>query len=128
MAAPDLVQVACEEQGAIEPLEFLAALVAGVDPRDRSDILKLVDTIEEENFGDPPDPDQWEQLVNLVRRQYKHTPVPVTTSSAAARTLAEYQHAKRKSIELLTQGAAAQVTDLTPEELELFEAWFNDQF
>lgn len=111
-----------------EPLEFLAQVMSGIDPRQKSEILQLVETIEAENFGDPPDEEQWDQLKRLVERLYKHQPVALAVSAAAARTIAEYKHAKRKSLEISESGAAAEVTELTDTELELFEAWFHDQY
>lgn len=128
MAGADEIDEICSAKGAKEPLEFLASLVAGHDPRLLSDVYIMASNIEEDNFGDPPDPEQWEELLQLIKRQYKHSPVPVGISKSAATTLAEYQHAKRKSIELHTSGEHVQVEPLTAEELDLFEEWFNAQF
>lgn len=111
-----------------EPLEFLAQVMAGTDPRQKSEILQLVETIEAENFGDPPDEEQWDMLKRCVERLYKHQPVALAVSASAARTIAEYKHAKRKSLEISETGTAAQATPLTDEELDLFEAWFHAQY
>ena len=128
MSAPDLTLDDDNDVNAKEPLEFLAKVMDGVDPRQKSDILQLIDTIEEENFGDPPDEEQWESIKRVVKQHYTHQPVPLGQSAAAARTIAEYRHAKRKSLEITEVGAKAAITDLTDAELELFEAWFNDQY
>lgn len=128
MSAVDLTLDDNDRVDPAEPLEFLESLVIGVDPRQKSEILQLVDTIEEENFGDPPDEEQWESLKQLVHRLYKLQPVPLGVSAAAARSLAEYRHAKRKTIEISQNGGRVEVTPLQDEELELFEAWFNAQY
>ena len=129
MAGKEEVEQACAEAGAKEPLEFLAALVSGHDPRQLSDVYIMAETIEEENFGDPPNDEQWEELLNLIRQQYKHSPVPVAVSKSAATTLAEYQHSKRKSIEIhAAAGGPVDLPPLTEKELELFEEWFSAQF
>lgn len=128
MSAPDLTLEDEQDKDAGGPLAFLAQVMSGIDPRQKSEILQLVDTIEGENFGDPPDEEQWESVKQLVKRLYTHQPVPLSVSAGAAKSLAEYRHAKRKSLEITEGGAAAQVSDLSPAELELFEAWFNDQF
>lgn len=128
MSAPDLTLDDDNDVNAKEPLEFLAKVMDGVDPRQKSEILQLIDTIEEENFGDPPDEEQWESIKRVVKQHYTHQVVPLSVSAAAARTIAEYRHAKRKSLEITELGTKVAVTPLTPEEFELFEVWFNDQF
>lgn len=128
MAGKEEVEQICAAKGAKEPLEFLAALVAGHDPRELSRIYTMAEAIEEENFGDPPTDEQWEELLQTIRQLYKYAPVGVGVSKSAATTLAEYQHPKRKSIELAGTASLVEVTPLTPEELDLFEEWFHAQF
>ena len=62
MSAVDLTLDDDNDINAEEPLEFLAKVMHGVDPRQKSEILQLVDTIEEENFGDPPTEEQWDSI------------------------------------------------------------------
>jgi hypothetical protein len=128
MSAVDLTLEDDSTGNSEEPLEFLAKVMSGVDPRQRSELLKLIDTIEEENFGDPPDEEQWEAIKRTVSLYHEYQPVPLGLSTAAARTIAEYMHAKRKSLEISEHGAHAAVTPLEADELDLFEAWFHDQF
>lgn len=128
MSSPDLTLEDDNEPEGQEPLEFLAQVMSGIDPRQKSEILRVIDTIEEENFGDPPDEEQWELIKRTVHQFYKHQPVPLGVSAAAARTIAEYKHAKRKSLEITEHAARAEVSDLTDAELELFEVWFNAQY
>lgn len=128
MAGKDEIDAICAAKGAKEPLEFLASLMAGHDPRQLSEVYIMAETIEDENFGDPPDAEQWEELLALIKRLYKYEKVPVGISKAAATTLAEYQHAKRKSVELHTSGVAVEIPPLTDADLDLFEGWFHAQF
>ena len=128
MDVEEQISVACEDQGVTEPLSFLTSLMAGRDPRYNSLVWELVQTIEEENFGDCPNESQWEELISIVETSYKPKPVDITTSQKAATTLAEYRHPKRKSIELSSTNGAIDVPDLTETEFDLFEEWFSDQF
>lgn len=128
MNVEEQISVACEEQGVAEPLSFLTSLMAGKDPRYNSLVWELVQEIEEENFGDCPNNEQWEELISIVEAAYKPKPVDIATSQKAATTLAEYRHPKRKSIELSTNGGTVEVPDLTSAEFDLFEEWFDDQF
>ncbi len=122
------VSKVCKDVDIEGPLKFLASVMSGVDPRRVSHIWQLVQIIEEENFGDPPTNDQWEEIVEAVERDYEPSPVDLVSSQRAAITLAEYQHPKRKSVEVIGEGGKVEVPKLTDDELDLFEAWFNDQF
>lgn len=112
----------------LDPLGFLRAVMAGVDPRRHSDIWNLAQAIEAENLGDPPTAIQWQALLDIIEDQHRFRPVGMDQSQRAAMTLAEYEHPKRKSVELTTDGAAVEVPELTAGDFELFEEWFNEQF
>lgn len=128
MGIEEQVSEVCEAQGVSEPLNFLASIMAGKDPRAISRVWELVQAIEEENFGDVPTDDQWEELISIVEKDYEPAPVDLITSQKAATTLAEYRHPKRKSIELSGEHGKVEVPELTNSEFDLFEEWFNDQF
>lgn len=128
MGIKEQIDEVCEASGISEPLSFLASLMAGKDPRSTSRIWALVQVIEDENFGDVPTDEQWEEIVKLVEAEYEPEPVDLITSQKAANTLAEYRHPKRKSIELTSEGGNMEVPELTEGEFDAFEAWFNDQF
>ena len=69
-------------------------------------------------------------MVDLVRAFYKYSPVSLSESVAASKTLAEYLHAKRKQVEI-TNGdgnSNGSNTPLTEEEIILFREKFNDDF
>ena len=128
MSEPDLLDDTPEDDIEQKPLQFLEAVMSGIDPRENSRVWEIVQTIEAENFGDPPTMEQWEGLVSAVEVEYKPRPVDLGTSQRAAITLAEYYHPKRKSVEVSQSGEAVQTPELTEQEFELFEEWFNEQF
>lgn len=113
---------------ASDPLVFLECVMNGQDPRVHSKIYGLVNDID--GFCDGvPTKAEWQEVVELVNASYKYQPVKLSESSSAAKTLAEYLHAKRKNIELSeTSNVSGSATPLTEEEIELFREKFNDQF
>ena len=112
-----------------DPLVFLEAVMNGQDPREQSGIYKLI--LEIDSFtGGELEPSDWNELVDYAINHAKYKPVTLGESTGAARTLAEYLHAKRKQIEKLdgNSGGNASSTPLTEEEIELFKEKFNDDF
>lgn len=112
----------------LDPLGFLRAVMSGHDPRKQSDIYNTAQAIDADNLGDPPTVEQWEDLLGIISRDHRYRPVTMEQSQKAAMTLAEYEHAKRKSVEISTDGTTVEVPEMTTDELELFEEWFNEQF
>ncbi len=83
---------------ASDPLIFLESVMNGQDPRRLSAVYKLALDIEE--FGDGvPSPEEWADLFHLIKTACKFHTVSMSESTMAAKTCAEYLHAKRKSIE-----------------------------
>lgn len=112
-----------------DPLVFLESVMNGQDPRRLSDIYKLVLEIQDFSDGNPS-PEDWAEIVDLVISNYKYYTVSMGESTNAAKTLAEYLHAKRKNVEISGGGSSGSVsaTPLTEEEIELFKEKFNDEF
>ena len=112
-----------------DPLVFLEAVMNGQDPRKLSDIYKLVLEVQDFSDGNPSSED-WAEIVDLVISRYKYYTVSMGESTNAAKTLAEYLHAKRKNVEISGGGGSGSVdaTPLTEEEIELFKEKFNDDF
>lgn len=112
-----------------DPLVFLESLMTGQDPRRLSDVYKLVLDIQDFSDGEPSSED-WAEVVDLVMERYKYHSVSMSESANAAKTLAEYLHAKRKNVEITgadsANGRASE--PLTEEEIELFKEKFNDEF
>ena len=112
-----------------DPLIFLESVMSGQDPRRLSDIYKLVLEIQDFSDGKPSEED-WAEIVDKVISSYKYHTVSMGESASAARTLAEYLHAKRKNVELNggASSGSVQSDPLTEEEIELFKEKFNDEF
>ena len=130
MSVEQDVDKACETVGASDPLAFLAAVAAGVDPREKATVYTIINDIDEDNFGGAPDHEQWEELLDAARNtpNVKFKPVSLDVSMTAVKTLAEYKHPKRKSVELSVDGGQVTLPPLSSEEMDVFEEWFNDQF
>lgn len=113
-----------------DPLVFLEAVVQGQDPRRLSSIYELIMEIDSFSDGEPSSSD-WTEVVDHVIGRFKYQTVSLTESTAAAKTLAEYLHSKKKSVEISGHGQAGSSTasnPLTEEEIELFREKFNEQF
>lgn len=109
------------------PLELFENLAQGTDPREVNPLFTAIMELNDDNFGDAPSLEDWENLVALAKT-CKPANVPVATSLAAAKALAEYKFPKRKSIEITTDTQVEELAPLTEEELELFDEWFNTNF
>ena len=112
-----------------DPLLFLEAIQSGQDPRAISRLYKLIETINDFTGG-KPDPEDWEEVVDLVTTEFKYKGVSVGDSIGAAKTIAEYLHPKRKQVERVGAdgGGVTGARDLTIEEIKNVEQVFNDEF
>lgn len=112
-----------------DPLVFLESVMNGQDPREYSELYELVCEIDDFCGGEPTK-SEWNEVVDFVMSRYKYRPVSLSESTSAAKTIAEYLHAKRKNIETSevngADGGASK--PLTEEEIELFKEKFNDEF
>lgn len=104
--------------------------MSGQDPRNLSRVYELVCEIDEFNSNEDIPRSDWNEIVDLVMYDYKFQAVSLGESRSAARTLAEYLHAKRKHVELSDKSASNNPGDnpLTEEEIELFKEKFNEDF
>lgn len=112
-----------------DPLVFLESVMTGQDPRQLSSIYELILEIDAFTGGEIGSGD-WADIVDHVTSRYKYHVVPMSESMTAAKTLAEYLHAKRKSIEItgVDLDSNVSVNPLTADEIELFKEKFNDEF
>lgn len=112
-----------------DPLVFLEAIMSGQDPRRLSEIYQLVCELDDMTNGDLA-PEDWAELVDLVRSRYMYHTVSLSESIAASKTLAEYLHPKRKQIDHNSLGSTGDgvATPLTKEEINLFKEVFDDEF
>lgn len=112
-----------------DPLIFLESIMNGQDPRGYSRIYELAVEIDEFSDGRPSKED-WSELMNEILNHCKYKMVSLNDSSAAAKTLAEYLHAKRKHVEKVESksGEDGSFTPLTEEEVQVFKEVFNSEF
>ncbi len=113
-----------------DPLVVLEAIMNGQDPRSFSGIYELIIEVDSFNDGDVHASD-WQDIVDYALNHSKYKPVTLSESSSAAKTIAEYLHAKRKSLEM--SGGSSGINNinndpLTEEEIDLFKETFNDEF
>lgn len=112
-----------------DPLVFLESIMNGYDLRRLSSIYELVMEIDAFTGGDIG-PGEWAEIVDHVSSRYKFQTVSLSESTNAAKTIAEYLHAKRKQVDVngAGQGNNLNNSPLTEEEIELFKEKFNDDF
>ena len=109
-----------------DPLIFLEGLVRGQDLRRPAQIYTLVMEIDESGELDPED---WREVVRLVKKYYKYEAVTVNESQRAAMTLAEYLHPKVKSDDKGDgQQGPAPLEPLTEEEIILLKDKWNESY
>lgn len=127
----DSVRTLCDELKVPEPVEFLAQVMAGHDPRHLSDIYQMILDFEEEH-GENELPDQWDyiELVIRIKEKYQFFPVVLEQSFDAAKRIMEYTHAKKKQVDhsgyIITD--SADIAPLTEKEVDLFMKKFNDEY
>lgn len=113
-----------------DPLVFLEAIMNGTDPRKISELYKLIIEIDDLSDG-PISEDDWAEVVDYVLLHAKYQPVTISESTSAAKTIAEYMHAKRKQVEMsggLDNTNMVSFVPLTKEEIKLFKKKFNDEY
>ena len=117
-----------DEYGFLDPLSLLMGFANGQDLRGHSLVYQKVLEIEEE-FGDaPPDTWEWDELIEMIKNDYRFLPVSRSTSEAASKTLLEYQHNKKKSVEVTDKSAKGEVTELSRTEVRRFLRVFNKEY
>ncbi len=112
-----------------DPLVFLESVMNGQDPRAFSGIYTLILEIDSFTNGELEKED-WNELVDYAITHSKFKNVTLNESTNAAKTIAEYLHAKRKQVEKIDGALAGSgvAESLTEEDIELFKEKFNDEF
>ena len=114
---------------AADPLIFLESIMNGQDPRKFSGIYDLIMEIDSFSNGEIEQSD-WTEIVDYVINHARYSPVSLSESHSAAKTIAEYLHPKRKQIDMNTSSSEASgaAVPLAEEDIELFKEKFNDDF
>lgn len=94
------VQELCEQHDISTPVETLTKIMGGIDPRRVSLVYLKILALEEEYGDEPPDPFDWLDLVELIKKEYRGSIVEIGKSQDAAKQLMEYMYNKRKSVEV----------------------------
>lgn len=114
-----------------DPLLYLEGLVRGADVREGNAVAVAVQDIDEFlDPGEPPTREEWDTLVDFVKFECTYGSVTREQSMSAAKTLAEYLHPKRKTVEHTNAsgGDDLEAAPLTEEEITLFREKFNAEF
>ena len=113
---------------ASDPLIFLESVMNGQDPRRYSEVYQLAIDIDDFSGG-CPDLSDWAEMFDKIRMLCKYKPVSISESTAAAKTIAEYLHAKRKQVETKRMNdEQGQPAELTDEEIKAFLKIYEDEF
>jgi len=118
----------CEKHGFIDPVELLVGLTNGVDLRKLNAVYSWVMEFEEE-FDEEAEPDaiDWFELKELIKNEAKYSNVSSAESQSAQRTLIQYQHPKKKSVDVKTNlTTTTGVTPLTASEIRRFKRKFDN--
>lgn len=118
----------CRDSGNKTPEEILIPLSNGQDPRRVSLVYQKIQQIEDEYGTEPPDEWDWLDLLELIKTECRYGIVPVKESAAAAKTLMEYKHPKRKSIETMDATPVTESKELTEEEIKILKKEFDLDF
>lgn len=112
-----------------DSLKFLESVMAGNDPRELSEIYKLMEAIED-FCGEKIGKKEWQEVKELVEARYKFETVQLSQSILAGKTLAEYQYAKKKAIDINSMVNISEThgLSLTESEIDIFEKKFNNRF
>ena len=79
--------------------------------------------------GGCPDKDEWAEVFDKIRTLCRYKTVSLSESTTAAKTIAEYLHAKRKQVETkTTTGEQGQPVELTDAEIEAFLNIYEGEF
>lgn len=110
------------------PLELLVGLANGVDLSEKSLVYEFALKLKDEYGKDMPDEFDYAELIDLIIDTNKFQPIDVKDQLTAQKTLVEYQHPKRKSIEVTTTSEDGATTELNEDEIKLFWKKFNAEY
>ncbi len=113
---------------ASDPLIFLESVMNGQDPRRYSEVYQLALDIDDFSGG-CPGPDEWAEMFDKIRVLLKYKPVSLSESTTAAKTIAEYLHAKRKQVETKNlDNEQGQPAKLSKKEIRAFLKIYEGDF
>lgn len=127
----DVAETAADS-GAGEPGAFLAAVMAGRDPRasGQSRLIQILSEIRDRGPGEQPTPDEWSEVADLIWSdpRLRGEPVGIETSTRAAEKLLPYLY-PRADVEPDVEPASEPAVSgaLTDTEIDRFrQSWQDD--
>lgn len=117
----------CERNNFKEPVELLVGLTNGVDLRKLNVVYSWLMAFEEE-YGEEEVPDalEWFEFKELIKHESKFQTISTSESLTAQKALIEYQHPKKKSIDVTANiNTNAKVKPLNSREIARFKRKFN---
>ena len=124
------IRAICLKNAIPEPDEFLAEIMAGIDPRfATSPLYDLVTSVAHEQRQ--PTPDEWSAVVEFVSENpaMKFSRVDLQISLAAAHKLFEHLHPKPKSLEITGEiEPIVRTLPLTEDELRAQKKVFDEHY
>lgn len=118
----------CDELGLLDPMILLVGLANGKDLTATSLLFKWMENHISENGDEPPDEFDWFELCEIIKQHMQYCIVDESTKLNAQKTIAEYLHSKKKSLELTDKTVQASITDLSTKEIKRFQRVFNKEY
>ena len=112
----------------LDPIVLLVGLANGKDLTSHFLLYEWIINHESANGEEPPDQWSWLELLDFIKNQARFIPVDEKTKLQAQRTLAEYQHNKRKSIKITDNSKSFEITPLKRSEIKRFERVFKNEY
>jgi len=117
-----------DEYGFIDPVTLLQGFANGQDLRSHNIIYEMVLDLEHK-YGDKlPDVWDYDELIDLIKNEYRFLPVERGISKDAAKTLLEYMHNKKKALEVTDKSTVGAVGELSRAEIKRFERIFKNEY
>lgn len=110
------------------PLELLVGLANGVDLSNGSIVYAIAKNLHDEYGDELPDEYEYSHLIDAIFETCRFESVGIKEMLQAQKTLVEYQHPKRKSVEVTTTGTAEAVTELNEKEISTFWQKFDEKY
>lgn len=126
----------CKRNKTPGPVEFMAEVLSGHDPRrETGELYELVSDIQrdlDETLEDRPTAEQWEELLKLVLDSglYEKQPVPLKDSLDVAKELTKYLHPQlsKQQVQSTNVTVAVKPVTLTDDQVAQALEWFDATF
>jgi len=126
----DKLQNTCDEFNLLDPVVLLIGAANGIDLSSRSKIYERILELENEYGENVPDPMDYSELTDLIRSEFRYTPIERKDMITAQKTLSEFMHAKKKALDIkgMEETESGKVEDLTRSEIRLFKKRFDEHY